>query len=89
TGAGADRMQTGMQLAYGKSAGKAAILKSGSKIFFVAVINLNSHPRQIYEEIFSSMIKKALVLIEGGVFEEAYHHYKNSVLTLKQRFGVK
>ena len=31
TGAGADRMQTGMQLAYGKSAGKAAILKPGSK----------------------------------------------------------
>ena len=34
---GADRMQTGMQLAFGKSAGKAAILKDGSKIFFLAV----------------------------------------------------
>jgi len=37
TGAGADRMQTGMQLAYGKCMGKAAIVKPGSKIFFVAV----------------------------------------------------
>ena len=37
TGAGADRMQTGMQLAYGRSSGKAAILKPNSKIFFIAV----------------------------------------------------
>lgn len=33
TGAGADRMQTGMQLSYGKSVGKAAILKPNSRIF--------------------------------------------------------
>jgi len=33
TGAGADRMQTGMQLSFGKSVGKAAILKEGSKLF--------------------------------------------------------
>lgn len=33
TGAGADRMQTGMQLSYGKSIGKAALVKKGSKIF--------------------------------------------------------
>ena len=37
TGAGADRMQTGMQLAYGRPMGKAAILKKGGKLFFVAV----------------------------------------------------
>ena len=37
TGAGADRMQTGMQLSYGKSMGKAAILKKGSKIFFISL----------------------------------------------------
>ena len=37
TGAGADRMQTGMQLSFGKSAGKSAILKPKSKIFFIAV----------------------------------------------------
>jgi len=39
TGAGADRMQTGMQLAFGKCMGKAAIVKDGGKIFFVAVPN--------------------------------------------------
>ncbi len=37
TGAGADRMQSGMQLSYGKAGGKAAILKPGKGIFFVAV----------------------------------------------------
>ncbi len=36
---GADRMQTGMQLAFGKSAGKAAIVRDGSRIFFLAVPN--------------------------------------------------
>ena len=36
-GAGADRMQTGMQLSFGKSVGKAAILKENSPIFFIAV----------------------------------------------------
>ena len=37
TGAGADRMQTGMQLSFGKSVGKAAILKPESTIFIIAV----------------------------------------------------
>ena len=36
TGAGADRMQTGMQLSFGKSSGKAAIVKEGSGIFMIA-----------------------------------------------------
>lgn len=39
TGAGADRMQTGMQLSYGKTVGKAAIVKPGTKIFFMALPN--------------------------------------------------
>ncbi len=39
TGAGADRMQTGMQLSFGKAVGKAALLKNGSRIFFVALQN--------------------------------------------------
>ena len=38
-GAGADRMQSGMQLAFGKAMGKAAIVKKEGKIFFVAVSN--------------------------------------------------
>ncbi len=37
TGAGADRMQTGMQLSYGKSADKAAIVKKGKTIFILAL----------------------------------------------------
>ncbi|MEK6842587.1 MAG: 50S ribosomal protein L16 [Nanoarchaeota archaeon] len=36
TGAGADRMSTGMQLSFGKATGKAAIVKKGSRIFFIA-----------------------------------------------------
>ncbi len=39
TGAGADRMQTGMQLAFGKCLGKSAILKENGRIFAVAVAN--------------------------------------------------
>ena len=42
TGAGADRMQTGMQLAFGRPTGKAAIVKPNSEIFFIAVQNMKS-----------------------------------------------
>ena len=39
TGAGADRMQSGMQLSYGKSMNKAAILKENKVIFEIGVAN--------------------------------------------------
>ncbi|MEK6894896.1 MAG: 50S ribosomal protein L16 [Nanoarchaeota archaeon] len=39
TGAGADRMQTGMQLSFGKSVGKAAIVKEGERIFIFELPN--------------------------------------------------
>ena len=39
TGAGADRMQTGMQKSFGSSMGRAAIVKSKKEIFKVAVHN--------------------------------------------------
>jgi large subunit ribosomal protein L10e len=39
TGAGADRMQTGMQLSFGKSMGKAAILKPESRVFVFELPN--------------------------------------------------
>ena len=39
TGAGADRMQSGMQLSYGKSMNKAAILNPNKDIFKIAVLN--------------------------------------------------
>ena len=37
TGAGSDRMQTGMQLSFGKCMDRAAIVKKGSTIFLVAL----------------------------------------------------
>jgi large subunit ribosomal protein L10e len=37
TGAGADRMQTGMALSFGKTMGRAAMVKKGSTIFLVGV----------------------------------------------------
>jgi len=66
TGAGADRMQTGMQLAYGKSAGKAAILKKDSKIFFVALPNETSvkAARKVFRQIKSKLPGKIRVLYE-------------------------
>ena len=39
TGAGADRMSSGMQLSFGRPMGKAAIVKEGTRIFFFAVPN--------------------------------------------------
>ncbi len=37
TGAGADRMQTGMQLSFGKAIGRAALVPPGKEIFTIAV----------------------------------------------------
>ncbi len=39
TGAGADRMSSGMQLSFGKSSGKAALVKEGTGIFMIAMPN--------------------------------------------------
>lgn len=39
TAPGADRMQTGMQLSFGKPLGKAALVREGTEIFFFAVPN--------------------------------------------------
>jgi len=69
TGAGADRMQTGMQLAYGRATGKAAILKPGSKIFFVAVPNEKAvmFARKVFRQIRSKLPGKIKVLYEKKV----------------------
>ncbi len=66
TGAGADRMQTGMQLAYGKSMGKAAILKPGSRIFFVAVPTEKgvAFVRKVFRQIKAKVPGKIKVLYE-------------------------
>ena len=57
TGAGADRMQTGMQLSFGKSSGKAAIVNGNSKIFFVAVPNEKAvqFVRKVLKEVKSKL----------------------------------
>ncbi|MBL7059281.1 50S ribosomal protein L16 [Candidatus Pacearchaeota archaeon] len=66
TGAGADRMQTGMQLSYGKSMGKAALLKRGSKIFFIAVPRTKDvmFARKVLRQIKSKLACKTSVLYE-------------------------
>jgi len=66
TGAGADRMQTGMQLAYGKPTGKAAILKNGSKIFFVAVQNEKAveFVRTVLKQVKSKLPGKTKIIYE-------------------------
>ena len=66
TGAGSDRMQTGMQLSYGKSAGKAAILKENSRIFFIAVPNPKAvvFVRKILKQIKSKLPGKSKILYE-------------------------
>ena len=66
TGAGADRMQTGMQLAFGKSMGKAAILKPGDRIFFVAVSNQKAiaFVRKIFKQIRSKLPCKTKAVYE-------------------------
>ncbi|MCR4327624.1 MAG: 50S ribosomal protein L16 [Nanoarchaeota archaeon] len=57
TGAGADRMQTGMQLAFGKSVGKAAILKPGKNLFIIAVPNEKAiqFAREIIRQVRSKL----------------------------------
>lgn len=67
TGAGADRMQTGMQLAFGKSAGKAAIVKPDSKIFVVAVETPKAvvFVRKVFKQVKSKLPCKTKVLYEN------------------------
>jgi large subunit ribosomal protein L10e len=66
TGAGADRMQTGMQLSFGKCIGKSAILKPNAEIFFVAVSNPKAvtSVRAIYKAIKAKLPCKTRVAYE-------------------------
>jgi len=57
TGAGADRMQTGMQLSFGKSVGKSAILKAESPIF---TLNLENARAVIFARAEIKKIKSKL-----------------------------
>lgn len=66
TGAGADRMQTGMQLSYGKSMGKAAILKKNSGLFFVAIANQKAEQfaRKVLKQVNPKLPGKIKILTE-------------------------
>jgi large subunit ribosomal protein L10e len=57
TGAGADRMQTGMQLSFGKTIARAALLKAGEPIMSVALPNARavSLVRGFYRQIRSKL----------------------------------
>lgn len=57
TGAGADRMQTGMQLSFGAAIGRAALVKAGKDIFIVAV---NSEKAQKAAREYLEKIKAKL-----------------------------
>jgi large subunit ribosomal protein L10e len=66
TGAGADRMQTGMQLSFGKSMGKAAIIKKGSKIMILALATPKAvvFARELIQHIRSKLPGHIKVLYE-------------------------
>jgi len=66
TGAGADRMQTGMQLSFGKSVGKSAIVKPGTTIFFVALPNEKavSFARKVFKQVKSKLPCKIKILAQ-------------------------
>lgn len=66
TGAGADRMQSGMQLAYGKASGKAALLKPNSRIFSVFVANEKALRlvRETFKKIKSKLPCKTKIIYE-------------------------
>lgn len=52
-GAGADRLQTGMQLSFGQCMGKAALVKKGTKIFeaYLPTEKAVAYMRKVYQEV--------------------------------------
>jgi len=66
TGAGSDRMQTGMQLSFGKTIAKAAIMKKNNGIFLIAVATPKSvsSVRHILKQIKSKLPCKTKILYE-------------------------
>lgn len=57
TGAGADRMQTGMALAYGKSVGRACLMAPGDTIF---IIGVNGQKNEAYTRELINSVKARL-----------------------------
>ncbi len=66
TGAGSDRMQTGMQLSFGKATGKAAILRPNERIFFIALPNQKAtvFVREVLKQIKSKLPCKTKVVYD-------------------------
>lgn len=66
TGAGADRMQTGMTMSFGVPTGIAALVKTGGKIFTIAVSDENSARtvRKILERVKAKMPGHKKVVVE-------------------------
>lgn len=66
TGAGSDRMQKGMQLSFGKTIAKAAILRKHAPIFSVAVSSQKaaSFVRKTYKQVKSKLPCTTRVLYE-------------------------
>ncbi len=67
SGAGADRMQTGMQLSFGKTVAKAAILKKNGAIMsvYVSTPKAVSFARHILKQIKSKLPCKTKVVYES------------------------
>ena len=66
TVAGADRVQTGMQLAFGKSMGKAAIMKANDAIFVVTVASDKNaqFARKVFKQIKAKLPCKTRILYD-------------------------
>ena len=64
TAPGADRMQTGMQLSFGKAMGKSAILKKDSEIFKISLATPKAveFVRKLLKQIKSKLPSKTKVL---------------------------
>ncbi|MBI2630223.1 50S ribosomal protein L16 [Candidatus Pacearchaeota archaeon] len=61
TGAGADRMQTGMQLSFGATIGRAAIIKAGQPVFTLAFADEKSR------RIATSIVQKIKSKLPGHI----------------------
>lgn len=66
TGAGADRMQTGMTKSFGKTIGRAAMIKAGEEIFMIAVSGEKNAKfvRSIMEKIKAKLPGKTKIYVE-------------------------
>lgn len=67
TGAGADRMQTGMQLSFGKAVTRAAIMKEGDVIFAIASSNKKADQtaKKILHQIKAKLPCRTKFVYEG------------------------